>query len=146
MKKNLILLAFLLVGGVAPARAGGFDPARFRVAVQRMLPQQYSPRDLSYGYGLEVRNDSVFSCLPYVGRVYQPVFDNDGLVFDAPLRDFKQTPLKKGALEVEFTAARRAVTYRFRVTVEPGGRVYVRLTPSNGQSVSYEGELCEEKE
>ncbi len=144
MKKKVLLYFLLAVLSLPAAWAGAFDPTSFRIAVHRMLPQQYSPRELSYGYELAVRNDTVFCYLPYVGRIYQPVFDNDGLMFKAPLRDFKQTELKRKAVRVDFTTSRLNVIYRFRVTVEPDGRCWVRLTPSNGQSVSYEGELSED--
>lgn len=141
MKKSLLLGGCLLTALSATAQTNGFDPADFRISVYRMLPQSYPPRELTYGYELAVRNDTVFSYLPYTGRVYQPVFDNDGLVFDAPARDLKSTVRKDGSVQVDFTAVRRNVSYRYRLTVEPDGRALLRLSPSNGQSVSYEGEV-----
>lgn len=141
MKKYLLLGGLLAALVQAAAQPVGFDPADFRVSVYRMLPQIYPARELTYGYELSVRNDTLYSYLPYTGRVYQPAFDNDGLVFRAPVRDRKYTVQKDGSVRVDFSTVRRNVVYRFWLTVEPDGRALLRLTPSNGQSVSYEGEI-----
>ena len=66
-----------------------FDADSFNVAVTYMMPVSYPARTLSYGYGVALRNDSAFVYLPYMGRVYQPAMNDDGLRFALPAKDVK---------------------------------------------------------
>ena len=42
----------------------------YKIAIDRMYPMRGSSRHVSYGYSVEVRNDTLFSYLPYFGRAY----------------------------------------------------------------------------
>ena len=43
---------------------------RYKIDVNRMYPMNGNSRNVSYGYSVEVRNDTLISYLPYFGRAY----------------------------------------------------------------------------
>ena len=118
----------------------GFDAYNFKIEMTDMYPRRWGSRTLSYGYSLEVRNDSVISYLPYMGVQHIADFDNDGLRFKLPLKAIKARNLKKGRREVVFTCRKGIAEYKFRVTAYPGGKADVDLMPSNADGISYMGE------
>lgn len=122
-----------------PQAAGGFNPCGFDVAVTYMMPVSYPARPLSYGYGVALRNDSAFVHLPYTGRVYQPVLDDDGLRFALPVRAFRIRDAGGKGKRVEFSVRKMPVVYKFAVTGYEGGRADIVLNPSNAQGISYSG-------
>ena len=128
--------------GAAPVSAENVaDTCRFKVGVTLMMPVSYPSRTLSYGYSLEVRNDTAWVHLPYMGRVYQPVLDDDGLRFALPVEDYKARTLREGVDRVEFRVRKVPVTYKFTVTLYGRERADIILIPSNAQSISYSGDL-----
>ncbi len=140
--KYAIFLSFF--GAVCPKvsvaqEAKGFDADSFSVAVTYMMPVSYPARVLSYGYEVALRNDSAFVHLPYMGRVYQPVPDDDGLHFALPAKDIKTRAAGEKGKRVEFSVRKTPVVYKFTVTGYEGGRADVILIPSNAQSISYGG-------
>lgn len=121
--------------------AQGETGVSFRVNIDDMMPQRYQSRRVSYGYSLEVRNDSVLCYLPYMGQVQLPEFDNRGLDFQVPILALKSKKDKKGRYELKMACKRNSVVYNFRITIYPGGRCYIRLYPSNADSIAYEGDI-----
>ena len=134
MGKRLVLSAVCLWGSlmsVFSQDAKVFDADSFNVAVTYMMPVSYPARTLSYGYGVALRNDSAFVYLPYMGRVYQPAMNDDGLRFALPAKDVKTRD--------EFSVRKVPVVYKFTVTGYESGRADIILIPSNAQSISYSG-------
>ena len=77
---------------------------------------------LSPYYSLKVRNDSVYSYLPYYGRAYMlPYGGGEGLNFEAKVVDYKQEMGKKGSYEITFSARTQEDYYTFHVTVYDNG-------------------------
>ena len=105
MGKRLVLSVVCLWGSLVSVfsqDAKVFDADSFNVAVTYMMPVSYPARTLSYGYGVALRNDSAFVYLPYMGRVYQPVMNDDGLRFALPAKDVKTRDVgDKGKLDSE---------------------------------------------
>ena len=82
-KKILMLLMAMLAG--KPTRSAQTMPIRGRNIT------------LSTPYPLEIRNDSVFSYLPYYGRAYSvPYGGGSGLIFNAPLKEYTMDLDNKG--------------------------------------------------
>lgn len=119
-----------------------FDPSSFRIDVTHMMPQAYPARPLSYGFFMEVHSDSVQVYLPYMGRVYQPELNDDGLQFDLPYKQFKIEDGRQDSRRISFTVQKSFIQYRFQISVWPNGRADVFLAPSNAQSISYDGDLA----
>ena len=139
-------VALCVCGWLALAQAfaqetKGFDADSFKVEVTYMMPVSYPGKMLSYGYSVAVRHDSAFVHLPYMGRVYQPVLDDDGLRFALPVEDYKARTLREGVDRVEFRVRKVPVTYKFTVTLYGRERADIILIPSNAQSISYSGDL-----
>lgn len=147
--KLIALLAGLAFAAVQHAVAGdgwAFDSRNFSLNVSQMLPASYPSKLLSYGYSVTVRNDSAFVHLPYMGRVYRPVLDGDGLHFRLPVEDYKVSEMRKGGLRIEFTVRDRSVRYDFILKVFLGGNADVFLRPDNAQSISYMADVNDEKQ
>ena len=122
------------------------DTCCFKVNVTQMMPVSYPSRVLSYGYSLELRDDTARVCLPYMGRVYQPVLNDDGFRFELPVEHFRTRTLREGVERVEFVVRKVPVTYKFTVTLYGNDRADIMLIPSNAQSISYFGDLEVEDE
>ena len=119
MGKRLVLSAVCLWGSlmsVFSQDAKVFDADSFNVAVTYMMPVSYPARTLSYGYGVALRNDSAFVYLPYMGRVYQPAMNDDGLRFALPAKDVKTRDVGDKGKRVEFSVRKVPVVYKFSVT------------------------------
>ena len=126
--------------GAAPVSAENVaDTCRFKVGVTLMMPVSYPARMLSFDFSLEVRHDSAFVYLPYMGRVYQPVMNYDGLDFALPLKDFKSKTVGNSAKRVEFRLQKPPVFYKFTITAYDNGKADIILIPSNAQSITYSG-------
>lgn len=136
---GISLLAGYTLSGVKAQEV--FDPMAFRIDVTHMIPQAYPSRTLSYGYFLKVHHDSVQVSLPYMGRVYQPEMNDEGLQFDLPYEHLKIEDGRKESKQVCFTVKKSFIQYRFQITVWPNGRADIFLSPSNAQAVSYDGDL-----
>lgn len=134
------LMLLLLVPCVLQAQEV-FDPGNFCIDVHTMLPAQYGPRVLNAGYTLDVQGNKVNLYLPYMGRVYRPSYDNEGLDFVAPITDYKVKTTRKGGTRVTFRTRRNTVTYDISIDITSSGRVAIMLKPDNAQWVSYEGDL-----
>ena len=50
---------------------------RYKIDVNRMYPMNGNSRNVSYGYSVEVRNDTLISYLPYFGRAYNVPYGED---------------------------------------------------------------------
>ena len=144
MKRKKIFLSaaafWACLPGVSAQEARTFDADSFKVAVTYMMPVSYPARMLSFDFSLEVRHDSAFVYLPYMGRVYQPVVNDDGLHFALPVREAKVRPVGDSGTRVEFRVRRTPVYYKFTVTAYDNGKADVMMIPSNAQSVTYSGD------
>ena len=113
----------------------------FKADVYEMSPMSYRARAGLSGFSFEMRNDSAFVHLPYMGEVYGPTYSNDGLNFDEPCSEYSVKPTKKedGQIIV-FTLKHDIVTYKFRITLWDNNRLDIFMQPSNAQSCNYSGE------
>ena len=93
-------------------------------------------------YSLTVRNDSVFSYLPYFGRGYSlPYGGGEGLTFEAGVEDYEQTVGKKGNYEIKFSARTREDYYTFYVDVYESGSASIRVNMQRKQSIDFMGDV-----
>lgn len=143
MKRKKIFLSaaafWACLPGLSAQEARTFDADSFKVAVTYMMPVSYPARMLSFDFSLEVRHDSAFVYLPYMGRVYQPVMNYDGLDFALPLKDFRSKTVSNSAKRVEFRLQKPPVFYKFTITAYDNGKADIILIPSNAQSITYSG-------
>lgn len=129
-----------------PAVKNALRDHAFKVRITQMYPQYRRSISLTTYFSLELRNDSVFSDLPYFGEAYVAQFPTDpGLVFEAPIKELKFTPGKKGETEVSFQARHNSDIFTYTVTIWNNGSTDIRVQAVQRQSISYHGELEENK-
>ena len=65
------------------------NAGQYKIKVDYMQPMRGRSRALTSDYSIEIRNDSVFSYLPYFGVAYNvPYGGGKGLIFNAPLTGY----------------------------------------------------------
>lgn len=118
------------------------DERRFRIGVNYMIPMRGRSRILSTNYSIEVRNDSLFSYLPYAGEAYSiPYGGGKALNFNAPILTYEAKDKKRGRKEIKITTANEEDTYTYNLTVFPNGSARVQVQPIRRQSVSFSGQM-----
>jgi signal transduction histidine kinase len=97
-------------------------------------------------YTLEIRNDSVFSYLPYFGVAYNaPYGGGKSLNFNASITGYTTRALKKGKIQIDFKTRSDEDNYEYRLTIFPDGSTSIHVQPMNKQSISFTGEMDTEK-
>ena len=122
------------------------DEQRFTIDVDRALPMGGRTVNLTTPYSFEMRGDSAISYLPYFGRAYSlPYGGGDGLRFEESITDYQSTFEKKGTARIKFVARTKEDTFRFDVQVFSNGSAIISVTPTNRQSITYQGEVAPKK-
>lgn len=82
----------------------------YKINVDYMQPMKGRSRALTSDYSIEIRNDSVFSYLPYFGVAYNvPYGGGKGLIFNAPITGYRKESLKKEKLGLISKPATRKI-------------------------------------
>ena len=99
-------------------------------------------KHLTSDYSLEIRNDSVYSYLPYFGVAYNvPYGGGKGLNFSAPLSEYTSAYNKKGNAKITLEVRNEEDNYLYNITIYPNGSSNIQVTPTNRQSISFSGEM-----
>ena len=118
------------------------DQRTFKIAVNRMIPMSSGSRNVSYGYSVEVRNDSLFSNLPYFGRAYQvPYGGGKGLTFDAPISHYQESQKKNGSRQIDIEVKNDEDTYNYQITVYDNGGSSINVQARERDGISYSGDV-----
>lgn len=118
------------------------DAKTYEINVDRMHPIKGGSRTLTTNYSLKVRNDSVYSYLPYFGVAYSvPYGGGKGMIFNEPLTDYTTKKLKKGKVQVTFQTRSEGDNYEYSLTIYPNGSTTINVQATNRQSISYTGEM-----
>lgn len=118
------------------------DSKTYEINVNRMHPIKGGSRTLTTHYSLKVRNDSVYSYLPYFGVAYSvPYGGGKGMIFNEPLTDYTTKKLKKGKVQVAFQTRSEGDNYEYSLTIYPNGSTTINVQATNRQSISYTGEM-----
>lgn len=112
------------------------------IDVDRALPLNGTPVNLTSSYTLEMRGDSVISHLPYFGRAYNiPYGGGDGLRFTRTITDKSITFDDKGTAEIKFEARTDEDNFTYNVKVFSNGSATLFVQPVNRQSINFHGDL-----
>ena len=159
MKANkLFILAVLLIcGSMTPVIAQtkkekkqqteqavreAIDAKRYKIDVNRVMPMRGGSKHLTSDYSLEIRNDSIYSYLPYFGVAYTiPYGGGKGLNFNAPLSEYTSEYSKKGNARITLKVRNEEDNYIYNITIYPNGTSNIQVTPTNRQSISFSGEM-----
>ena len=130
---------------------------QYKINVDRMQPMRGGGRQMGHRWGggsrnlttnytLEIRNDSVFSYLPYFGVAYNaPYGGGKSLNFNASITGYTTRALKKGKIQIDFKTRSDEDNYEYRLTIFPDGSTSIHVQPMNKQSISFTGEMDTEK-
>lgn len=122
------------------------DSQTYKINVDRMQPMRGGSRTLTTNYSLLVRNDSVYSYLPYFSVAYNvPYGGGKGLVFSEPITEYKAEELKKGKMQIDFKTRSEGDNYEYSLIIYPNGSTTIHVQASNRQSISYTGDMEVEK-
>lgn len=117
----------------------------FEVTVDYVYPLTGTPRNLSYGYALKVKGDSVISYLPYFGRAYSiPYGGGKGLDFTGKIKKYVVTHVKTDRWRVEFETDSGEDVLRYSVEVFDNGKAAIDVNSNNRESIRYSGEWLSE--
>ncbi len=157
MKKKqllfVLMVGLVVFGGCATTQSGkeskeltetrvkeSVDNRAFRISVDRVVPMSGRSRNVTSNYSLTVRNDSVFSYLPYFGQAYSlPYGGGVGMTFDAPLTEYSQRYDKKNNAEITFRTRSADDTHTFRIQIYPNASATIQVTSINRQGITYYG-------
>jgi hypothetical protein len=151
----MALLAAVLLGGCATSEERAAQKAeqvkkvtaalnrrQYKIAIARMYPMNGPSKTVTYGYSVEVRNDSLFSYLPYFGRAYNvPYGGGKGLNFSAPIGSYQEEVAKNGKRRIEIGLTNEEDTYLYILEVFDNGSSTVSVTSRQREQISYSGDM-----
>ena len=115
---------------------------KYKIEVSTAYPRRGKVVNLSSSYSLEIRNDSVISHLPYYGRAYSiPYGGGNGLIFKAPIDEYKMETNKKGAMKVNLIARSPEDRFKYTLTIYPNGSASIDVNMQNRESINFLGEV-----
>jgi hypothetical protein len=114
----------------------------YLIEVNQMLPMMGRSQHLTSPYSLKVKNDSVFSYLPYFGRAYSvPYGGGQGLTFNSTIENYQSKRNAKGVYQISFKSQTREDTYVFNVEIYENGTTQIRVNSNNRQGITFLGEF-----
>jgi len=114
----------------------------YKIGVDRMYPMRGSSRNVTFGYSLEVRNDTLISYLPYFGRAYNvPYGGGKGLNFSAPISNYQEYMRKNGLRHIEIGVANDEDTYLYTIEVFDNGSSSIDVRARQRERISYSGNM-----
>ena len=111
----------------------------YKINVDYMQPMKGRSRALTSDYSIEIRNDSVFSYLPYFGVAYNvPYGGGKGLIFNAPITGYRKESLKKGKTRIDFKTGNEEDKYEYSLTIYSDGSVTTMMAaPTKYSGMKY---------
>lgn len=114
----------------------------YKIGIDRMYPMRGTPKNVSFNYSVEVRNDSLFSYLPYFGRAYQvPYGGGKGLDFSERIGNYRETQVKKDHRHIEIDVKNEEDTYLYIIDVFDNGNAQIDVQAIQREHISYSGEI-----
>ncbi len=114
----------------------------YKIVIDRMYPMRGSSRHVSFGYSVEVRNDTLISYLPYFGRAYNvPYGGGKGLNFTAPIGSYQEFMKRNGQRHIEIGVSNEEDTYFYTIEVFDNGNSTVDVRARQRERISYSGHI-----
>lgn len=119
----------------------------YKIEVNTAIPMRGGNIILSSRYSLEIKNDSVFSYLPYYGRAYSiPYGGGNGLDFQAPIKEYKMKVDKKGTAHIKLATRSPEDLFEYHIKIFNNGSTTINVSMQNRESINFIGDLVIEKE
>ena len=115
----------------------------YRVEVNYMIPIRAAAKVLTSPYSLKVKNDSIFSHLPYYGNAHSVSYgDADGgLNFEAPIKEYTDQGRKKDRHIIVIDVANAGDILKYSITFFDNGQTDINVSSRNRDDISYRGTL-----
>ena len=118
----------------------------YKISIDHMYPMKGGSKSVSFGYTVEVRNDSLFSYLPYIGRAYQiPYGGGKGLNFSERIGSYQETQRKNGLRHIEIGVKNDEDTYLYTIEVWDNGKSQINVQARQRERISYSGDIVFDK-
>lgn len=122
------------------------ESKEYKIDVNTMYPMRGPVKHLNSSYVLKVKNDSVFSYLPYYGRAYSVPYDGGhGLQFEAPIEKYSMKVGKKNKCIIKFNARTNEDNFEFTLEVFDNGSTSIDITMQNREPITFRGDLSTSK-
>ena len=115
---------------------------KYKIDVERMYSMRGGSKTLSYGYSVDVRNDSLISYLPYFGRAYSvPYGGGKGLTFSERIGSYQEYQKGNGLRHIEISLRNDEDTYLYTIEVYENGSSSISVQSRQRENISYSGEM-----
>jgi len=117
------------------------DAQHYSFEAQTALPIGMKTRNLTPGYELKVRKDTVEAYLPYFGRAYSATIGSSDGGTQFKTTDFKYTSseTKKGGWDIAIVPKNAGDTRQLTLHVSKAGYASLQVVSNNKQSISFNG-------
>lgn len=119
------------------------DDRYYTIDMTYIRPVRTATRHLDGGYYLHISGDSIYSCLPYVGRAFNvPYGGGVGLDFDGVMQQYKESRASdnKGT-KIDIVVTNTEDRYQYLLYVGDDGHATLNIYPSSRESISFDGEM-----
>jgi hypothetical protein len=108
---------------------------------QSAMPLGMRTRQLSYGYELKVKKDTIDANLPYFGRVYSatPGSSDGGIKFTTMDFTCKTEPAKKDGWNITINLKNAGDTRQMMLYISSAGYSTLQVISNSKQSISFSG-------
>ena len=122
--------------------AAALADRHFTVEVQRMHPLRGRAVNVSYGYELTVKGDTLVSYLPYFGRAYNvPLGGGKGLNFTNRIDTYHTWQPKAGLTHIEISTTNEEDTYQYSLDIFDNGSTSISVQMRQREWISYDGNV-----
>ena len=119
------------------------DNKTFIFKATSVIPKNEKTRSLTTDFGIEVKNDSVFSYMPYFGNTYSrdyTSFKDSPLGFMQPFESYKKTKTRSG-YDVDIRVDNNHDIIDLAFHISKNGTASLTASSINRQAISYMGEI-----
>ena len=121
--------------------SAALDARQFRIDIDRMIPLG-GPSKSVFDYFVEVRNDSLISYLPYVGRAYNiPYGGGDGLNFSAPIGSYNESFKRNGQRRIVIQLKNKEDSYIYSFDIFDNGRSSLDVQSRQRDPIAFSGDM-----
>lgn len=120
------------------------DSRHFTVDVATVSPKGAPLHHLSGGHTLHVSGDSLYSHLPYIGRVFSaPYGGGKGLDFDATISEYRQSRHNDSCTRIDLYCKNEEDSYHFLLWIFDNGTATIDVNAQNRDTIGFGGQLAD---